>query len=324
MKILMVTPELVPLVKVGGLADVVGALSKSLSTQGHDVRIVIPKYSELSGIDDAEPLEDPLIVHLGGHEAYARVWKCALPGSDVICYLLEHNQFFDAPSVYSGPSGKESENAQRFTFLSRASIDLCYHLNWIPDVVHCHDWPTALVPLYLNTLEKDKPMGRAASVLTLHNVQHQGWFHHSIVDYSGLPQSVFRPDGLEAMGQANFLKGGLYHATKITTVSPTYAGEIQNPGGGHGLNNLLRFRSGDLIGVLNGVDTEEWSPATDSLLPSRFSTDDLKGKANCKALLQEAFGLEVEPSVPLFTVVSRLVEQKGLDLLASISDRLME
>lgn len=324
MKILMVTPELVPLVKVGGLADVVGALSKSLSARGHDVRIVMPKYSGLQGIEDAKPMEDPLIVHLGGHEAYARIWECALPDSDATCHLLEHNQFFDAASVYLGPSGEEAENAQRFTFLSRAAIDLCYHLDWIPDVVHCHDWPAALVPLYLNTLERNRSMGQAASVLTLHNVQHQGWFHRSVVDYSGLPQSVFRPDGLELMGQANFLKGGIYHATKITTVSPTYAAEIQQAGGGHGLHNLLSFRSADLIGVLNGVDTGEWNPATDSLLPARFSADDLSGKETCKARLQEAFGLEVTPDLPLFTVVSRLVEQKGLDLLASISDRLME
>ena len=320
----MVTPELVPLVKVGGLADVVGALSKSLSARGHDVRIVMPKYAGLRGIEGAEPMEDPLIVHLGGHEAYARIWQCKLPESEAVCHLLEHNQFFDAPSVYLGPGGVEADNAQRFTFLSRAAIDLCYHLDWIPDVVHCHDWPAALTPLYMNTLEKNGPMGQAASVLTLHNVQHQGWFHRSVVDYSGLPQNVFRPDGLESMGQANFLKGGIYHASKITTVSPTYASEIQQPGGGHGLHNLLRFRSADLIGVLNGVDNGEWSPATDPLLPARYSADAPEGKAVCKARLQEAFGLEAAPGVPLFTVVSRLVEQKGLDLLASVSDRLME
>ncbi|MGC6456115.1 MAG: glycogen synthase GlgA [Coraliomargaritaceae bacterium] len=323
LKILMVTPELVPMVKVGGLGDVVGALSKSLSARGHDVRIVLPKYANLRHTEEAEPMNDPLIVHLGDHESYARTWQCPLPDTQVSCYLIEHNQFFDSSSVYLGPSGVEADNAQRFTFLSRAAIDLCYDLDWIPDVVHCHDWPTGLVPLYLNTTEKERPMGRAASLLTLHNVQHQGWFDRSVVDYSGLPQHVFRPDGLESMGQANFLKGGIYHSTKITTVSPTYAREIQESNGGHGLNNLLQFRSGDLLGVLNGVDTSEWNPATDSLLPSPYSPDKPEGKKICKARLQEAFGLEVAPDVPLFTVVSRLVEQKGLDLLAEISDRLM-
>ena len=228
------------------------------------------------------PHDRPLIVHMGGHEAYARVWECKLPGSNAICYLLEHNQFYDAPSVYVGPSGDEDDNAQRYSFLSRAAIDLCYYLDWIPDVVHCHDWATGLTPLYLNTTEWDKPMGRAASVMTLHNMQHQGWFHRATVAYAGLPDSVFRSDGLEAMGEVNMLKGAIYHSTKITTVSPTYAGEIQQPEGGHGLHTVLRFRAADLIGVINGIDYSEWDPATDALLPANYSADDLSGKAICK------------------------------------------
>lgn len=323
-KIFMVAPEVAPLVKVGGLADVAGALSKALDSRGHDVRIVMPKYAGLRHIEDAVPLDRPLIVHMGGHEAYARVWECKLPGSNAICYLLEHNQFYDAPSVYVGPSGDEMDNAQRYTFLSRAAIDLCYYLDWIPDVVHCHDWATGLAPVYLNTTEWTKPMGKAASVMTLHNMQHQGWFHRDTIDYAGLPQSVFRPDGLESMGELNMLKGGIYHSTKITTVSPTYAAEIQQPEGGHGLHNVLRFRAADLIGVINGIDYTEWDPATDPLLPANYSVDDLSGKAICKAKLQEAYGLEVNPEIPLFTVVSRLVDQKGLDLLAAIGDRLMD
>lgn len=320
----MVAPEVAPFVKVGGLADVVGALSKALAGRGHDVRIIMPKFAGLKHIETAVPEARPLIVNLGGHEAYGRIWECKLPGSEAICYFVEHNQFFDAPSVYVGPSGDESDNGQRFTFLSRAAIDLCYHLDWIPDVLHCHDWPTGLAPLYLNTTEWVKPMGRVASLMTLHNMQHQGWFHRNLVDYAGLPQSVFRADGLESMGQVNMLKGGIYHSTKITTVSPTYAREIQEADGGHGLQSLLRYRAADLIGVINGIDDTEWNPSSDPLLPANFSADDLSGKAICKAQLQEAFGLEVKSSLPLFTVVSRLVDQKGLDLLAAIGDRLMD
>lgn len=322
--VLMVAPEAAPFVKVGGLADVVGALSKALDSRGHDVRILLPKYAGLKHVESARPLSNPLIVHLGAHEAYARVWECKVPGSNVTCYLLEHNQFYDSPEVYLGPSGEEADNEQRFTFLSRAAIDLCYQINWIPDVVHCHDWTTGLVPIYLNTTEWGKRMGTAASVMTLHNMQHQGWAHRSIVDYAGLPSSVFRPDCLEAMGSANTLKGGIYNATKITTVSPTYAREIQEPEGGHGLHHLLRFRSADLIGVINGVDMTEWDPKTDTLLPANYAADDLSGKAVCKAKLQAAYGLEVNASIPLFTVVSRLVDQKGLDLLAEIGERLMD
>ena len=322
-KILMVAPEAAPFVKVGGLSDVVGALSKALAGRGHDVRIILPKFAGLKHIEDAVPDARPLIVNLGGHQAYGRIWECKLPESEAICYLLEHNQYFDAPSVYVGPSGDEMDNAYRFTFLSRAAIDLCYHLDWIPDVVHCHDWPTGLTPLYLNTTEWSKPMGQAASLMTLHNMQHQGWFHRSLVDFAGLPQAVFRADGLESMGEVNMLKGGIYHSTKITTVSPTYAREIQEADGGHGLHSLLRYRAADLIGVINGIDDSEWNPAIDPLLPANYSADDLSGKAICKAKLQEAYGLAVNPNIPLFTVVSRLVDQKGLDLLAAIGDRLM-
>jgi starch synthase len=322
-KILMVAPEVAPLIKVGGLADVVGALAKSLSARGHDVRIVIPKYAGLRYAESAYPESQPLVVRLGGHEAYARVWNCQLPDSSVKCYLLEHNQYFDAPGVYVGPSGNQDDNAMRFTFLSRAAIDLCYYLDWIPDVVHCHDWTTALTPIYLNTTERDKPMGRVASVLTLHNLECQGWFHRQLVEFAGLPESVFRSDCLESMGEANMLKGGIYHATKVTTVSPTYAREIRGAEGGGCLHHVLRYRAADLIGVINGIDETEWNPQTDALLPARFSEKDLTGKAVCKAALQEAYGLEVRADVPLFVVVSRLVNQKGLDLLAAIGDRLM-
>lgn len=323
LKILMVAPELAPLIKVGGLADVVGALSKALAAKGHDVRIVIPKYAGLRHSEDEHPFDEPLVVHLGGHQAYARVWEMKLPGSVATCYLLEHDAYFDRASVYLGPSGSEKDNGHRFTFLSRAAIDLCHHLEWVPDVVHCHDWTTGLVPVYLNTNERNTPMGRAASLMTLHNMQHQGWFPPSLLAYAGLPESVYRPDGLESAGELNMLKGGIYHATKITTVSPTYAREIQAPEGGCGLHYLLRYRAGDLIGVTNGVDYSEWDPATDTLLPHNYSLKDMSGKASCKAALQKAFGLEVNPSIPVFSVVSRLVDQKGLDLLAAIGDRLM-
>lgn len=324
LKILMVAPELAPLIKVGGLADVVGALSKALAAKGHDVRIFIPKYAGLRHSETEHPFDQPLVVHLGGHQAYAQVWEMPLPGSAATCYLLEYNAFYDRASVYLGPSGDDKDNGRRFTLLSRAAIDFCYQLNWMPDVVHCHDWTTGLLPVYLNTTEREAPMGRAASLMTLHNMQHQGWFAPDLLAYSGLPNSVYRADGLESTGELNMLKGGIYHATKITTVSPTYAREIQEPEGGCGLQDLLRFRSGDLIGVTNGVDYSEWDPATDALIPQNYSHKDMSGKAACKVALQEAFGLELDASIPVFSVVSRLVDQKGLDLLAAIGDRLME
>jgi starch synthase len=321
----MVAPEVVPLVKVGGLADVVGALSKSLCGRGHDVRIVLPKYASLREVENAVPLDgSPLIVNLGGHEAYSQVWEMPLPGSEAKCYLLEHNIFFDGPEVYCGPSGDEADNAQRFTFLSRAAIDLCYRLDWIPDVVHCHDWPTGLLPVYLNTTEMNKPMGRVATVMTLHNMQHQGFFPRETIHFAGLPESTFRSDSIEAFGQVNMLKGGIYHSSKITTVSPTYAQEIQEPEGGCGLQHLLQYRAADLIGVINGIDESEWDPAHDPHLPETYSANDLGGKVACKTALQKAFGLDCDASKPLFSVVSRLVDQKGLDLLVHAGDQLMQ
>lgn len=322
-RILMVSPEVAPFKKVGGLADVVSALSKSLAARGHDVRIFTPRYGDLREFTDAIPMDQPLIVRLGGHEAYGRIWQCALPGSAASCYFIEHNQYFGGSDVYSAYHGNEDESGQRFTFLSRAAIDFCEQTDWIPDIVHCHDWASGLTPVYMNTTEMDRPLGRSASVFTIHNLEHHGWFHRSLLDFSGLPESVFRSDGLESMGELNMLKGGLYHATKITTVSPTYAAEVQTPDGGHGLNALLRFRAPDLIGVLNGVDTDEWNPQTDPYLPEPFSLNNMGGKAKAKAALQASYGLEVCPDVPLFAVVSRLANQKGLDLLVGIVNRLL-
>ena len=170
----MVAPEVAPLIKVGGLGDVVGALSKALAGKKHDVRIVMPKYAGMR-TEAAKFLDEPLAVHLGGDQEYAKVWEMKLPGSQVICYLLEKDEFFDRASVYLGPSGKEEDNGRRFTFLSRAAIDLCYYLDWIPDVVHCHDWTTGLTPVYLNTTEEGRPMAHAASLMTIHKMRHQGW-----------------------------------------------------------------------------------------------------------------------------------------------------
>ena len=320
----MVAPEVVPFVKIGGLADVVGALSKVLSARGHDVRIIVPKYSGMQHIETAEPLPEPLAVKLGEHTAHARIWKCKLPGSRAICYLLEHNQYFEHTAVYGGgPSEDEQQDGYRFAFLSRAAIDLCNFLDWTPHLFHCHDWTAGLVPVYLNTTEFNQPIGRAAALLTLHNMEHQGWFDSQLLRFAGLPDSVFRPDGLESMGQVNLLKGGIYHSTKLSTVSPTYSYEIQGPENGCGLDHVLRFRAADLMGILNGIDESEWDPAADSLLPVQYSAKNLVGKSACKTELQNAFKLKVDDSIPLFTVVSRLFAQKGIDLLASITDRLM-
>ncbi|MFI5337880.1 MAG: glycogen synthase, partial [Opitutales bacterium] len=243
-----------------------------------------------------------------------------LPGAAVPVYFLEHDWFFGRPEVYS----EWGDNAHRFVFFSRAVLALCEQLDWIPDVIHGHDWTVGLVPVLLNTILRDRPIGRAATVFTIHNLEHQGYADRSVVEYARLPWGEFRPDSLESHGRVNMMKAGLYHSTKLTTVSPTYAEEIRTPGGGFGLDPVLRYRAADLIGILNGIDAVSWDPATDPALPAHYTLADLAGKAACKAALQRQLGLTADPGVPVFGVVSRFVAQKGLDLLAEALPRVLD
>lgn len=325
LKILQVSPEAAPLAKVGGLADVVGALAKEMARLGHDMRVLLPRYRFLQPQPDWKVVLDPLVVHLGTErQVYCRIWEAPFPGAaGARLLLLEHNGYFDRTEIYHGPWGDHADNNERFTVLSRAALDYCHATGWTADVFHCHDWTTGLLPVYLNTTETATPLASSASVFTIHNLLHQGIFNKDTLRFAGLPDSVFRPDGLESMGLVNMMKGGLYHATKLTTVSPTYAREIQQPELGCGLNHVLKHRAADLIGILNGIDGGEWNPATDPLLPARFDAGDLSGKDVCKQALQERFGLECNPQLPVFGVVARLYEQKGLDLLAAITPEIL-
>lgn len=325
MRILFIVPEIAPYAKVGGLADVTGALPKALATFGHDIRVVAPLHGGPSRAQaDWVAHESPLNVRMGTSLIGARVWETRLSTSTVPVYFLEHNDFFGRPEVYEGPWGDHKDNDQRFSYLSKAGLELCTWLDWIPDVVHAHDWATALVPVYLNTVYASHDLGRCASVLTIHNLHHQGYCDKRILPWSGLPINLFRRDGLESMGAVNLLKGGLYHATKITTVSPRYALEIQTPEGGAGLHEVLRFRSADLLGVLNGIDTSVWNPASDPSIAAPFDAANLSGRDLCRRALIKEFHLEDRPGRPVFGVVSRLFEQKGLDLLAEVIPWVME
>lgn len=320
----MVAPEVAPFVKVGGLADVAGALPKALARMGHDVRIVCPLYGSVRREGDWKALDQPLSVFQGGKTLQGRTWETTIPGSDARAYFLEHHDFYGPPEVYDSPWGARQDNDQRFAFLCRGALNLCFQLGWMPDVVHAHDWATTLSLAYLNTTDYGTSLGRAASVLTIHNLAFQGSFWGGLLDYAQLPRDLlFRPDNFESMGQVNLLKGGIYNATKVTTVSPTYAAEIQTPEFGCGLQHVLRFKSADLVGITNGIDTDEWNPKSDRHLPENFSVHNLEGKATCKRALQEALGLEVRDDLPLFTMVSRLYDQKGVDLLIGALPRIL-
>lgn len=312
----MATPEVVPLVKEGGLADVVGSLSRVLIKAGHDVRIVLPKYSGLRLTGKATPLDGVFYIHLGDNTVFGRLWETHLDATHPVpVYLVEFAEYFDRPGIYH--DGRESyhDNPYRFGFFSRAALEVCHRLDWYPDVIHCHDWTTGLLPVLLNEQERFGPMRRAVSVYTIHNLEHQGYGGADLLRFVGLPGDLFRPDGLEAMGRVNMMKGGIYHANKVTTVSPRYAEEIRSRPGGCGLEHVLNFKGADLVGILNGIDLGEWDPARDPMLPVPFEMENLTGKARCKALLQREYGLEAAPDIPVFGVVSRLYHQKGLDLL---------
>jgi starch synthase len=321
--VLFVASECAHFVKAGGLGDVVAALPPVLRALGHDVRIVIPRY-------DAIPLEGltrhaaPLGVPLGGGEAWCGVLETRLPGTDVPIYLLDHEGLFGRGYIYDPPGAQAPDNLVRFAFLSRGAIQLCRYLKWTPDVFHLHDWPSALVAVYLNTLDAAAPLGRAASVLTIHNLAHQAKFPASQLPATRVPWSELRPDSLEDFGGVNLLKGGLYQATKLTTVSPRYAAEIQTAAGGAGLDAVLRFRAGDLVGILNGIDEGVWNPRTDPALAAPFGPDDLTGKAECKLALQREMGLAERPEVPLLGIVSRLSEQKGIDVVLGALTRILD
>jgi starch synthase len=321
--ILFVASECAHFVKAGGLGDVVAALPAALRVLGHDARIVLPRYDVIAD-EGLVRRAAPLGVPLGTGTAWSGVLETRLPGTDVPVYLLEHDALFGRGYLYDPPGGFASDNLIRFAFLCRGALQLCKYLKFAPDVFHVHDWPSALLPVYLNTIEAAGPLARAASVLTIHNLAHQAKFPATDLPATHIPWSEFRADGLEDFGSVNPLKGGLYHATKVTTVSPRYAQEIRTPEGGAGLDAVARFRGGDLVGVLNGIDERVWDPSNDPAIYAPFGALDLTGKGACKRALQRELGLDERADVPLVGVVSRLSEQKGTDVVLSALTRLLD
>ena len=312
MKILMVTSEAAPFAKVGGLGDAVSALSRALAKAGHDVRILLPRYYFIDRTK-LKPIDDPLAVPLGGDEVWTGLSESSLPGSEVPVYFLDYERFYGRDGIYGTKAEPDfADNPERFALLSRAAFQVCRRLAWFPDVIHAHDWPTALAPVYLRHLEGRGEFARTASVLSIHNQGYQGIYGKEKFPVLGLGWELFHGAGFEQFDHINLFKAGLSSADCLTTVSPTYAREIQTPELGAGLDGLLRARSSDLVGILNGVDYEEWDPAGDKLIPAHFDAKDLSGKAVCKLELQRKFGLEENPAIPLIGMVSRLTDQKGI------------
>ncbi len=318
LRILMISSECTPYAKTGGLADVVGALPKILRQRGHDVRVVIPKYSLIDyNKHRLQPHLGPMGVWMGNREEWCHVHIADNEGVPV--YFIEFNAFFDRWGLYHDANYNDyQDNARRFGFLTRAALQLCQDIGFKPDIVHVHDWQAALAPGYLKIWHWNSPiLGQAASVLTIHNLAYQGVYSAQDYAYLGLQPLNFTSDKFEDHGRINFLKGGVQYADVVNTVSPTYANETRTVEGGYGMAMYLNDRGSDYVGILNGVDYSVWSPEVDGRIPARFSAADLQGKAVCKAELQKRFGLAQDPNVPVVGVVSRLAAQKGLDLLAS-------
>ncbi len=323
MNIIFVTPEMEPLVKVGGLADVVSALSLALARTGDEVSVIMPRYSGINiprgrikdtGVTISVPLDGD-------------VWKgtvSAYRHDGVLVYLVGNPKLFDREGTYGVDGTDYTDNAIRFAFLARGALEVSKALHLKPDIFHIHDWQTALLPVFKKLYyQVEKEIGRAGVVMSIHNLAYQGLFESEFVTRLGLPWDIFNLQGLEFYGQLSFLKGGLVHSDLLTTVSPTYAKEIQTREYGAGLHGLLRQRADDLVGILNGIDISVWNPQTDGDLFAPYSAGDPSGKAKNKKRLQELLGLAVSEEKPLFGCVARLDPQKGFDLVLEAAPTLL-
>ncbi|MCL2761681.1 MAG: glycogen synthase [Treponema sp.] len=324
MNILMVTSEAVPFAKTGGLADMVSALSISLAKLDHEVKIVIPRYYSIDK-GKLKMLPGEMGVPVGGGEEWCAVYTTSLPGAPkknpVQVYFIDHEIYFGRDGIYGTPYEPDFiDNPRRFTFFCRAAFQLCRKLAWYPDVLHSHDWPTALAPVYLKYAErvprkeKDLVSGfeKTVSVLTIHNLGYQGIYSKDNFDYTGMGWDVFYNAGFEDWNMLNLLKAGLYSADKLNTVSPNYAEETKLQVHGFRLDGVLRYRSADYSGILNGIDTDVWNPKKDTLIPEQYSVGKMEGKAAAKKALQRYFNLPEDPNVPIIGMVTRLAEQKGI------------
>ena len=309
-KILFVTSEAHPLIKTGGLADVSGSLPKALAGLGVDVRLIMPNYQ---AIKTTEEIYYKSTVRVNNTDV--NILETRLPGTQVIVWLVDYPEFFDFPgNPYVDEQGNAWANsAERFALFCRIAVEVAMnrsYLDWTPDIIHCNDWQSGLVPALLS-LEASRP----ATVFTIHNMAYQGIFPKTTEASLNLPKSLWNPDGIEFNGMLSFIKGGLAYADRITTVSPTYAQEIQTADFGYGLEGLLSHRNDVLTGIINGIDADQWNPETDAYISERYNISTLNKKQLNKTALQNKHSLPVDNNIPVIALVSRLVEQKGIDLV---------
>jgi starch synthase len=327
-RVMMVSSEVSPWARSGGLADVLGALPGALAELGHEVAVVVPRYMNAADAPTAK-IMDALPVPFGSGEIPVGVWAGAkeIGSGSVTHYFVENAELYGAegrgPGLYGNQQGDYPDNDIRFAVFSRAALEISRRI-FPADVFHCHDWQAALLPVFLReTLAGDPDFARAKTLFTIHNLGYQGLFPASRFGETGLPRHLFNPEQLEFWGQINFMKAGIVFSDAVSTVSRRYAEEIQTEPFGFGLDGLLRHRSAVLSGILNGVDYTRWNPATDPHIPANYSPENLAGKLECKRSLLNEMGLPASMmDRPLIGIVSRFAEQKGFDLLAPVAERI--
>ncbi|MBI3995822.1 MAG: glycogen synthase GlgA, partial [Nitrospirae bacterium] len=323
MRILYAASEVSPFAKTGGLADVAGALPEALVRLGHEVKVIMPRYSVVDEKRWRLKPRGDLAVKLAGKDHTFHLWACHLADSPVEFFFLSNKGLFDRPGLYQEKGMDYPDNLERFSAFSRAVLEVPKKLNWQPDIIHGNDWQTALTFAFLKAhFSADSFYRKTGTVFTIHNLGYPGLFPAAEFAGLGLPPEYFTPDRLEFYGKLNLLKAGLVFAGVLNTVSPTYSREIQTPEFGQGLEGVLATRRADLFGILNGVDYRQWNPARDPAISHPYDARSLKGKRLCKEALQKECHLEVK-EVPLVGMITRLTAQKGLDLVIEALDELM-
>jgi len=322
MKIVHVASELFPYVKTGGLADAVAALSVALADKQHEVAVFLPGYRKVLEHPDLANATRKLRLKIEMGDDYMSGYvELFSPRPNLDIYLICRDEFFDRSNPYGTGQRDYEDNAERFIFFAKGVVDTLRLTDLQADVVHCHDWQASLVPLLLRVAERRHDMTLALrTVFTIHNIAFQGVFAESVFERTNLPEELNHIDGLEYYNQISFMKGGILFADQVTTVSPRYAEEIQTEEFGCGLDGVVQTRAEDLVGLLNGIDTVVWNPAKDESLPARYSAEDIKGKIKCREALLKAHGLHPKFKGPIFGMVCRLAEQKGIDLLLDNAD----
>ncbi len=320
MKLFFAASEVAPFIKTGGLADVAGSLPNALAKLGHDVRVILPLYSAIPAMWRRQmTFLKSFHFPLSWRNAYCGLFSLAYRG--LTYYFIDNEYYFQREGLYG-----QFDDGERFAYFSRAVVEVPIQLGWSPDIIHCNDWQTSLVPVYLLEARHREPLlMHTRSVFTIHNIEYQGQFDRNILgDVLGLDESYFREDMLSYYGDVNLVKGAIYAADYITTVSPTYAKELQYAFYAHGLEGVIADNYHKFTGILNGIDMEHNNPATDPFLPAPYSAADPSGKAACKAALQEKLGLNVDPDVPIIACISRLVAHKGYELVTAAFPKILE